>query len=190
MTINFKSNLYVPPVNIFLIFVHCVTDYMHLLWNAQTVGTCDKTAKTTHFWPDVLLFSLKYLWNSYYYYPVCQFHDDVIKQKHFPRYWPFVRRIPLTSHHKFAHSMMTASNENIFRVTGPLCGDFPSQSQCRGAFSFSLIFSWTNGCENNRVAGDLKRRRTHYGVLVMQTKDGMARDFTNIESNRNMFKSG
>ena len=24
------------------------------------------------------------------------FHDDVIKWKHFPRYWPFVRGIPLT----------------------------------------------------------------------------------------------
>ena len=25
-----------------------------------------------------------------------QLHDDVIKWKHFPRYWPFVRRIPIT----------------------------------------------------------------------------------------------
>ena len=33
----------------------------------------------------------------------CQFHDDVIKWKHFPCYWPFVRRIhrsPVNSHTK------------------------------------------------------------------------------------------
>ena len=31
------------------------------------------------------------------------YHDDVIKWKHFPRYWPFVRRIhrsPVNSPHK------------------------------------------------------------------------------------------
>ena len=27
-------------------------------------------------------------------------HDDVIKWKHFPRYWPFVRRSPVNSPHK------------------------------------------------------------------------------------------
>ena len=28
--------------------------------------------------------------------PFMLFHDDVIKRKHFPRYWPFVRENPLT----------------------------------------------------------------------------------------------
>ena len=48
-------------------------------------------------------------------------HDDVIKCKHFPRYWPFVRgihRSPVNSPHK---------------------------GQWRGALIFSLICIWING---------------------------------------------
>ena len=70
-------------------------------------------------------------------------HDDVIKWKHFPRYWPFVRgihRSPVNSPHK---------------------------GQWRGALMFTLICVWINGCVNNREAGDLKRYCAHYGVTVM-----------------------
>ena len=44
--------------------------------------------------------------------------------------------------------MMTSSNGNIFRVTGPSCGeftgpgDFPAQGKWRGALMFSLICAW------------------------------------------------
>ena len=57
-------------------------------------------------------------------------HDDVIKWKHFPRYWPFVRRIhpsPVNSPHK---------------------------GQWRGALMFSLICTRISGWINNREAGD------------------------------------
>ena len=70
-------------------------------------------------------------------------HDDVIKWKHFPRYWPFVRgihRSPVNSPHK---------------------------GQWRGALMFSLICVWINGWVNNREAGRLRRNRTHYDVTVM-----------------------
>ena len=70
-------------------------------------------------------------------------HDDVIKWKHFPRYWPFVRgihRSPLNSPHK---------------------------GQWRGALIFSLICVWINGWVNNREAGDLRRYRAHFDVTVM-----------------------
>ena len=70
-------------------------------------------------------------------------HDDVIKWKHIPRYWPFVRRI-----HR--------SPENS-----------PHKGQWRGALMFSLICTWINDCVNNREAGDLKRRRAHYDVTVI-----------------------
>ena len=46
-------------------------------------------------------------------------HDDVIKWKHFPRYWPFergIQRSPVNSPHK-----------GQWRVTGLLCGDFTGQ---------------------------------------------------------------
>ena len=65
-------------------------------------------------------------------------HDNVIKWKHFPRYWPFVRgshRSPLNSSHK---------------------------GQWRGALMFSLIYALINGWVNNRGAGDLRRHRPHY----------------------------
>ena len=70
-------------------------------------------------------------------------HDDVMKWKHFPRYWPFVREIhrsPLTSPHK---------------------------GQWRGASMFSLICVWINCWVNNREAGDLRRHRVLYDVIVM-----------------------
>ena len=70
---------------------------------------------------------------------------------------------------------MTSSNGNIFRVTGPLCreftgpGEFPTQKgQWRGALMFSLICVWINGWVNNREAGDLRRHRGHYDVIVMK----------------------
>ena len=75
--------------------------------------------------------------------PLFLLHDDVIKCKHFPRYWPFVRiihRSPVNSPHK---------------------------GQWRGALMFSLICVWINGWVNNREAGDLRRYRAHYDVIVM-----------------------
>ena len=70
-------------------------------------------------------------------------HDDVIKWKHFPRYWPFVRGIhrwPVNSPHK---------------------------GQWRGALTFSLICAWVNGWVNTREAGDLRCHRAGYDVTVI-----------------------
>ena len=71
-------------------------------------------------------------------------------------------------------SMMTSSNGNVFRVTGPLCGEFmgqlvisPHKGQWRGALTFTLICAWIYGWVNNRKAGDLRRHRAHYDVTVM-----------------------
>ena len=72
-----------------------------------------------------------------------QFHDDVIKWKHFPRYWPFVRgihRSPVNSPHK---------------------------GQWHGALMYFWSTPWINGWVNNREAGDLRRHRAHYDVNVM-----------------------
>ena len=45
----------------------------------------------------------------------------------------------------------------------------PHKGQWRGALMFSLICVWINGWVNNREAGDLRRHRTHYDVIVMLT---------------------
>ena len=72
--------------------------------------------------------------------------NDVIKWKHFPLYWPFVRglrRSPVNSPHK-----------------GQWCG----------ALMFSLICAWINDWVNNREAGDLRRHRALYDVIVMKCR--------------------
>ena len=73
-----------------------------------------------------------------------QSHDDVIKWKHLPSYWPFVwgiHRCPVNSPHK-------------------------------GALMFSLICVWINGWVNNREAGYLRRYPAHYDAIVMNIGSG------------------
>ena len=72
-------------------------------------------------------------------------HDNVIKWKHVPRYWAFVREI---------HRLPENS---------------PHKGQWRKALMFSLICARLNGRVINREAGDLRRHRTHYDVTVMGT---------------------
>ena len=40
------------------------------------------------------------------------------------------------------------------------------KGQWRGALTFSLICIWTNGCANNRDAGDFRCHRAHYDVTI------------------------
>ena len=70
--------------------------------------------------------------------------------------------------------IVMTTNGNIFRVTGPLCGEFTghrwiprTKGQWRGALMFSLICAWTNSWANNGYAGDLRRYRAHYDVIIM-----------------------
>ena len=76
-------------------------------------------------------------------------------------------------------TMMTSSNGNIFRVTGPLCGEFtgpgefPTQRPVTWSFDVSLIRVWINGWVNNRDAGDLRRHLGHYDVSVMRDRQSL-----------------
>ena len=69
--------------------------------------------------------------------------------------------------------MMTSSNGNIFRVTGPLCGDspvtgeFPTQRPMTRSFDVFFDLRLNNAWVNNHEAGDLRRYRAHYDVIVM-----------------------
>ena len=72
------------------------------------------------------------------------YHDEiVIKRKHFPSYWPFVRDIywsPVNAPHK---------------------------GQWHGALMFSLICTWTNDWANTQDTGDLRHHHAQYNVTVM-----------------------
>ena len=70
-------------------------------------------------------------------------HYDVIKWKHFPRYWPFARGI----HRSTVNS--------------------PNKGQWRGALMFSLICAWINVSVNNREAGDWRRHRAPCDITIM-----------------------
>ena len=71
-------------------------------------------------------------------------HDGVIKWKHIPRYWRFVRGI-----HR-----------------NPV--NCPHKGQWCGALMFTLSCARINGWVNNREAGDLRRHRAHYDVIVIR----------------------
>ena len=70
-------------------------------------------------------------------------HGDVIKWKHFPRNWSFVRGI----HRSPVNS--------------------PQKGQWRGALMFSLICTWIKTWANNCEASDFRRHCPHYDVIVM-----------------------
>ena len=70
--------------------------------------------------------------------------------------------------------MMTSSNGNVFRVTAPLCRKFTSDRRIPHAkasdaelLCFFWSVPWINSWVNNREAGDFRRHRTHYDVIVM-----------------------
>ena len=74
-------------------------------------------------------------------------HDDVIKWKHFPRYWPFVRgirRSPVNS---------------------------PHTGWWRRALMFSLICASINGWVKIGEAGELRCHRAHYDITHCNVPD-------------------
>ena len=83
------------------------------------------------------------------YFSIQDLHDDVIRWKRFPRYWPFVRgihRSPVNSPHK-----------------GQWCE----------ALMFSLTCPWTNGWVNNRYASDVRHHRAHHDITVIEHRSGV-----------------
>ena len=70
--------------------------------------------------------------------------------------------------------MITSSNGNIFRVTGPLCGEFTghrwillTEASYAELWCFLLSVPWIN----NREAGDLRCHRAHYAVTIIICND-------------------
>ena len=87
--------------------------------------------------------------------------------------------------------VMTSSNGNISALlalcagNSPVTGEFPAQRLVRrGALMFSLICAWINGWVKSRDAGDLRRHRAHYDVIVMPVQLLGSEDTVNVEINQ------
>ena len=81
------------------------------------------------------------------------------------------KQLKSRSLHRLGHQLVWWRHQlETFSALLALCARIhrwlpPHKGQWRGALMFSLI--WTNGWVNNREAGDLRRHRTHYDVIVM-----------------------
>ena len=130
--------------------IRCITTLKIVIFNCYF--SCHELTSLLHWWllhwacKAIMITSLsleKFKIITLTAFNICNKYDDVIKWKHFPRYWPFVRgihRSPVNSPHK---------------------------GQWRGALMFTLMCARINGWVNNREAGDLRRYRAHYDVIVM-----------------------
>ena len=82
-------------------------------------------------------------------------HDDIMAWEHFPHYsW-------------WRHQMETFSAFPFVRRIHRSPVNSPHKGQWRGALMFTLICARINGWVNNCEAGDLRRNRAHYDVIVM-----------------------
>ena len=73
--------------------------------------------------------------------------------------------------HEIWNIMMTSSNGNIFRVTGHLCGEFTGPRWIPHTMASDAELWWflwsASESTIDRGAGDLRRNRAHYDVIVM-----------------------
>ena len=121
----------------------CILLWWWQYWNIGAAHTHDHPTVCTKI---QLLWPQWHVWKFYSLVPpllLNRVHDDVIKWKHFRRNWPFGRGIHRSAVNSF------------------------HRGQWRGALVFSLICDWINDWVNNGEAGDLRRHRAHYDVIVM-----------------------
>ena len=68
--------------------------------------------------------------------------------------------------------MMTSSNENVFRVTGTLCGEFtgefPSQRPVTRSFDVFFDLRLNKRLSKQSIRRDLRRHRTLYSATAKQ----------------------
>ena len=134
-----NSNIYQGPMN---------QNYRRYLGKCRSRWRVECTwLIVLHVWPLGYPITVRHVrWLTAVCHLRCR-HDDAIKWKHFPRYWPFARgihRSPVNSPHK---------------------------GQWRGGLMFSLIYAWINDWVNNHEAGDLRHHRVHYDVIVLRWQE-------------------
>ena len=78
--------------------------------------------------------------------------------------WTLSLVTPCWRHHMEWFSALLA----ICAGNSPVTGEFPAQRPVTRSFDVFFDLRWINGWVNNGEAGDLRRHRAHYGVIVMQ----------------------
>ena len=121
------------------------------VWQYMYFG---KKVATTSLWYALNVSQLVGVWGLYY---------DINESGMYIESVYLIKEIWLTILEYDVSFMKMSWNGNIFRVTGHLL----HKGQWRGALMFSLIYVWIKGWVNNREAGDLRRNRAHYDVMVM-----------------------
>ena len=118
--------------------IKCMCHHNH--FNLSSYQTIIKKIKKFPQGLNWTLINEKSLWQSFFLYLLCflMMHDDVIKWKHFPHYWPFV-------HQWIPHTKASKAELWCFLWSAP----------------------WINGWVNKHDPGDLRHHSTHYDVIVM-----------------------
>ena len=82
---------------------------------------------------------------------------------------------PYTTSFTWWHHRMETFSALLAFCAGisPVSVNSPHKGQWRGALMFSLICAPINDWVNNREAGDLRRYRCHYEVIVMNVKPAL-----------------
>ena len=120
---------------------------------------------------------------------ILTFHDDVMKWKNFPRYWPFVRgihRLPVNSPHKgqwrraLMFSLICALNKRLSKQSWGWWFDTPSRS------SWLIVMFTRPTLERRATLGHLrsiKPNMTNHFANLSQTCQLLKNIFFNIEKN-------
>ena len=117
----FHVTMVTPTLELYQGFITRVSQQSQWRWGDQVLqvgGATQQEGTNSSLYYAAEVFGPWETWQKFY-------HDDVIKWKHFPQYWPFVQGIhrwPVNSPHK---------------------------GQWRGALMFSLIIDWINSWVNN-----------------------------------------
>ena len=112
----------------------------------------------------------KYLFTEYISINIHPFHRlcSVVGGRNFPHKVASVALHKSYTESWWRHQMETFSALlPLYVGNSPVAGEFPRKGQRRGALMLSLICPLINSWVNNREAGDLKRHRAHYEVIVM-----------------------
>ena len=108
----------------------------------------------------------KWMWQWEYDFAVLSHPDEFFCRIY--EHFAYINTCTLPATAWWRHQMETFSVLlAICAGNSPVPGEFPAQRPVTRSFHVCLICAWINRWVNNREAGDLRRYRAHYDVIVM-----------------------